>query len=101
MTGTLDELAARADELAGAWLRVIVAEPPRAGLAEEVRRILPDALDIGIDDRFRPARARRTGGGQVMARTPRELFRGYLQDVGAPDDRVAALFDRLYDEVTH
>ena len=100
--GTLEQLEAMAPDLGDAWLRVVVAEPPRAGLAETVREILPGALDIDIDERFRPtAPGRRGGDGQAGRRSPRELFRTYLEAVGrAEDTAVAALFDRLYDEET-
>lgn len=109
--GSLEELRAmateRADELGGAWLRVVLAEKPRAGLAEEVRELLPDALDIDIDERFRPTREVRRGGdgggdgnGTRSLRGPRELFRGYLDAKGHDDERVSALFDQLHDEAT-
>lgn len=110
--GTLEELAAMADEpeLADSWLRVVLAEKPRAGLAEEVRELLPDALDIDIDERFRPTRNVRrhdgdgsgegSGDAAAMLRGSRELFRAYLAAAGHDDERVAALFDRLHDEVT-
>jgi exonuclease SbcD len=54
--GSLEDLAAVAGDVEGSWLRVIVAEPPRPGLAEAVRDLLPDALSIDIDERFRPPR---------------------------------------------
>jgi exonuclease SbcD len=83
------------------WLRVIVEERPRPGLAEAVREILPNALDVDIDERFRPTRPQRRGSaGNGSPRSPRELFRDYLTDTGRDDGEVAALFDRLYDEVT-
>jgi exonuclease SbcD len=99
--GTLDELAARADELAGTWLRVIVAERPRLGLAEAVRELLPDALSIDIDERFRPPRQR--AAPVRHDRGPHGLFRDYLADSETAEDAAAeltALFDRLLDEVT-
>jgi DNA repair protein SbcD/Mre11 len=67
-----------------------------------VREILPGALDIDIEERFRPtAPGRRGGDGQAGLRSPRELFRIYLEAVGrAEDTAVAVLFDRLYDEET-
>lgn len=97
--GTLDRLEAMADEVGDAWLRVIVEEGPRPGLAETVREILPGAIDVDIDERFRPVRARRRTEPGVV-RSPRELFRDYLRATGRHDEQVAALFDRLYDEVT-
>ncbi|NRQ33334.1 exonuclease SbcCD subunit D [Nonomuraea sp. NN258] len=98
VTGTLEQLETMAEGLEETWLRVIVAEPPRPGLAERVRELLPGALDVDLDERFRPVRARR-GQRQVAVRTPRDLFRDYLAAENRHDDQVAALFDRLYDEV--
>jgi exonuclease SbcD len=99
--GSLEQLEAMADGLADAWLRVVVAEKPRAGLADTVREILPGALDVDIDERFRPTSTRRRSGGEVgRVRSPRELFCDYLAAIGRDDEQVAALFDRLHDEVT-
>ena len=99
--GTLDRLEAMADGLGDTWLRVVVEERPGPGLAETVREILPNALHVDIDERFRPVRARPGGNGEGRAaRGPRELFRDFLKDANRPDGEVAALFDRLYDEVT-
>ena len=91
-----------APTLADAWLRVVVAEKPRAGLAETVREILPGALDVDIDERFRPtAVGRRSVDGGPGLRSPLELFSTYLETVGRGEDTaVAGLFDRLYDEET-
>ncbi|MBA9004803.1 exonuclease SbcCD subunit D [Thermomonospora cellulosilytica] len=99
--GSLDELAARAEEFGDAWLRVVVAEKPRAGLADRVREILPNALTVDIDEDFRPTTAtRRATTAEGAPRTPRDLFRDYLAQSGRSDERVVALFDRLYDEIT-
>ncbi|GAA0381618.1 nuclease SbcCD subunit D [Acrocarpospora corrugata] len=101
VTGTLDELEAMAGDLADTWLRVIVAEKPRAGLADIVRELLPGALQVDLDERFRPTQARRRDSGQGAAsRGPRDLFRDYLGSTGRDDPRLSALFDRLHDEVT-
>ncbi|WP_248963993.1 exonuclease SbcCD subunit D [Sphaerisporangium perillae] len=99
VSGTLEELEAMAGELADTWLRVIVAERPRPGLAETVREILPGALDVELDERFRPVRASRSQGAAGTAHSPRELFRGYLTATGRQNDQVEKLFNRLYDEV--
>ncbi|WP_214111053.1 metallophosphoesterase family protein [Acrocarpospora catenulata] len=99
VTGTLEQLEARAEELAETWLRVVVAEKPRPGLADIVREILPGALQVDLDPRFRPTPARHRDPG-TAARGPRDLFRDYLTATGRDDPRVAALFDRLHDEVT-
>jgi exonuclease SbcD len=99
--GTLERLEAMAGGLGDTWLRVVVEERPGPGLADTVREILPNALHVDLDERFRPVRARPGGSGEGRAaRGPRELFRDFLKDANRPDGEVAALFDRLYDEVT-
>lgn len=99
VTGSLERLEAMAAGLGDAWLRVIVAEKPRAGLADTVRELLPGALQVDLHPDFRPASVRRrqaTGAG----RGPRDLVREYLTASGKDVDALGALFDRLHDEVT-
>jgi exonuclease SbcD len=94
--GTLEQL--EAIDAGDDWVKVVVEEKPRVGLADLVREILPGAIDVVLDERFRPVPAVRRES--TAGRTPRELFRDYLGATGREDERVAALFDRLYDEVT-
>ncbi|MFD2349384.1 hypothetical protein ACFSTC_08360 [Nonomuraea ferruginea] len=96
MRGTLDRLESL--EQGDDWLRVVVEEKPRVGLADQVRELLPGAIDVTLDERFRPVAAVRES--RSPARSPRELFREYLAATGRADEQVATLFDRLYDEVT-
>lgn len=96
LEGTLAEVREEAAETGDAWLRVILREPMRAGLADEVRALLPRAVDIRIeraatDDRVDPSRSRR-------GRSPRELFEEYALSEGVDDERVLQLFGRLYDD---
>ena len=79
-----------------AWVRVVVKEPPRAGLADEVRRMLPQAVDIRV---AAPALAgTKRGGGERTGRTPSDLFTMYLSQNGLDDPRLQALFGRLYED---
>ncbi|MEV0587183.1 exonuclease SbcCD subunit D [Nonomuraea sp. NPDC050310] len=96
VSGSLAELEAL--ETGDDWLRVVVAEQPRVGLADQVRALLPYAIDVSIDERFRPVRAVRQAGAGTRA--PGELFRDYLTASKRYDEQVATLFDRLHDEVT-
>ena len=78
-----------APTLTDAWLKVRVNEPLRAGLADEVRSILPRAVDVIIthtpdDAPTQPPSASRSG------RNPSELFGEYLAERGINDDRVIA-----------
>jgi exonuclease SbcD len=94
VTGTVAELAAMAADLDDALVRAVVTEPARAGLGDEVRTVLPGAVDIkvAVPDLERPApRVDRAG------RWPDELFHVYLAERGIDDARLEALFVDLYD----
>ncbi|WP_113699908.1 hypothetical protein [Nonomuraea lactucae] len=77
---------------------MIVEEQPRVGLTDDVRELLPGAVEVMLDERFRPVPATRPAG--AAGRSPRGLFRAYLAATGRQDEQVAALFERLYDEVS-
>jgi DNA repair protein SbcD/Mre11 len=94
--GSLSELTDRAADLADGWLRVIVTEPARSGLADDVRAALPNALEVRLVGaspvETLPAQAHAAGRG------PQELVREYLTLNGVHDDRIGALFDQLLDD---
>jgi exonuclease SbcD len=84
--------------LDGAWVKVRVHEPMRVGLADEVRALVPDAVDVEVvraddDTGLVTPTAERAGLG------PHELFAAYLSDQGVDDPRLGALFAELLDEV--
>ena len=96
LEGTLDEIRELAPEVGDAWLRVILHEPTRAGLADDVRTLLPRAVDVRVErpeseGRVEPSRSRR-------GRSARDLFGEYAASEGVDDDRVLNLFARLYDD---
>jgi exonuclease SbcD len=99
--GTVAELGALAAGHAEDYLRVVVREPARAGLREEVQAILPGALEVRIDPEFaaplQTSGANRASGAHA---TPAELFSEFCAERGLADDRVGTLFGRLHDEVT-
>jgi exonuclease SbcD len=98
LRGTLAELAAQAstvdpDDL----VKVVVAEPARAGLREDVRELLPGALEVHVarsetGPAKAPDRAR-------TDRAPADLLRDYLATREVSDPRVEALFARLHEQV--
>jgi len=94
---TLDEIERLAPELGDAYLRVEVSAAPTPGLADKVRAILPNAVDVVIAGRSRETEEPRPE--RNLGRSPRELFTEYLKERGADDARVRALFDELLDEV--
>ncbi len=101
--GTLAELAARVDELGDAWLRVRVRESLRAGLADDVRTLLPRTVDVAVvgPAGSSPAdTAPAFEGATRHGRSPHDLFSDYCRESGIEDPRVVALFDALLGEVS-
>jgi exonuclease SbcD len=98
ITGTLDELGDRVDDIVAGdpWLRVVVRSVGRAGLADDVRTLLGDGVvDVRID-----APTRSTASADRpdhRTRSPQELFAAYLAEQGFADERVTSLFAELLD----
>jgi exonuclease SbcD len=100
LRGTLDQVLALGRDSGDAYLRVILAQQARAGLAEQVREELPNALDVRIDDEFRPRPNRPAGQPRRLDRSPTDLFADFLAEQNVADTRVAGLFAELLDEVS-
>lgn len=82
------------------WLRLVLAEQPRAGLADEVRDLLPGALEVRIDPEFARPATRSVADRRVGQKTPVELFTDYLHAEGRGDtDALSRRFTELLDEV--
>ena len=94
--GTLDELEALAGEGGDAHLRVVVRGQARAGLAEEVRALFPDAVEVAVESPEAAASGERQPAR--LGRSPHELFAEYLAEHGADDERVRALFAELLED---
>ena len=77
-----------------AWLRVMVQEPRRAGLADEVRELFGErVVDVRMDDPT-PQRKQRVAR---KGRVPTELFDEFLTERNIADERVRAMFAELLD----
>jgi DNA repair protein SbcD/Mre11 len=101
LRGTLAELAAMAPTVGDAHLRVFVREQPRAGLADDVRALLPTAIDVRVSSDVATDAAEAVVPRVDRASAPRDLFRQYLAETGhSDDDRLVALFDELLDAET-
>ncbi|HVW32316.1 MAG TPA: exonuclease SbcCD subunit D [Acidimicrobiia bacterium] len=94
LEGTLAELRAQAGGTGDDLLRVVVREPARAGLADDVRELLPNAVDI----RIAAAEVARDEAPSRAGLSPHQLFAAYLEFQGVDDERVVRLFARLLDE---
>jgi exonuclease SbcD len=98
--GTLAELEAQAASFGQDYLRVWLREPARAGLRDDTAAVLPNALEVRIDPEFAaPSHPDRPDMSSAM-RTPDQLFSDYCAAEQVRDERVAALFARLHEEVT-
>jgi exonuclease SbcD len=96
VAGTLAELQRLASEVGSDFLRVTVkAEGPTPGLADEVRELLPNALEVTVDYPRQQA-----AGGSRRTLQPAELFaRFYQAKNGAlPTEDLKKLFEEVYEE---
>ena len=93
--GSLASLEALVDDVGDAYLFVELTDPGRVGLADEVRQLLPNTVDVRIQTREseRPA-----PGEARIGREPQELFAEYLESRNIQDPAVVALFKELLDE---
>ena len=92
LRGTLAQVEAMVDHVGDAYLRIELEEPARAGLADQVRAVLPGAVEVrlaGVEAGQGRQMTRRLG------RDPSELFREYLGVRKVDDPRLSALFDEL------
>ncbi len=91
--GSLAELTERAESLRGGLLRVELTEPNRAGLADAVRAVLPDALEVRLP--AAPEHAAASVRPDRRGRSPQESFAAYLVESGVDDPRLVSLFGEL------
>ncbi len=97
LRGTFADLRALAGQVGDDWLRVEVDEPARAGLAEEVRELFPNAVQVSA----RPAEAAEGGPRPTrLGRSPDELFAEYLAEQDVEDPRLLDLFRELHDDLS-
>lgn len=97
--GTLEELAELRDDVGDAFLRVtLTCSGPVPGLGDEVRALLPNALEVRLDY---PKEAHvRTD--PIRGLTPRQQYLRYLSEKHGtePDERELDLFEELLAEET-
>lgn len=100
LRGTIDQLAAHADGVGDDFLRIVIAEPMRAGLADDVRVLLPNAVDVIIqrDDAMAGTEAAWTPN--QARRSPVELFAEYLSERNVDDPELDQLFRELLEDAT-
>lgn len=95
--GTLDEIAARRDELVGArWLKVVVELPaPDPELSRKVRALLDNVVTVDFECPIQDRTP--TAGLTLRDASPVEVYRGWFERVHGRgvDDAVARAFNEL------
>lgn len=94
LRGSLEQVLARADETGDAYVKVVLDESARVGLADEVRQSIPNTVEVVLDHPHQPKK--QTDRRQGL--DPKEAFKRYLGDRDASDPKVEALFAELLDE---
>jgi exonuclease SbcD len=97
---TLDEIASLAGDVGDAYLKVFVkVDRPLPGLAEQVRELLPNAVDIVVE---RTDAKPDDDSRELQHLSAPELFSTYYHDThnSEPRPELTALFNRLHEEIT-
>ena len=98
--GTVEQLADQREDLRDAYLRVVVEEAPRVGLADEVRELLPQAVDVTVTDPDERERSEEVWDLGAFQRSPVELFAEYLDEQGIDDASLTELFRDLLEDAS-
>ena len=93
VSGSLIALADVADAAGDDFLLVEVQETARAGLADDVRELLPNAVEVRVPRANGPPPPPCRSGHSAQ-----ELFHDYLADTGAADEGVESLFNDLLED---
>jgi len=99
--GTFADLERLAEERSDDYLRVRVkAEAPTPGLAERVKELLPNALDVTVDHPRDGATAQQERGKGRGKLAPAQLFAAYYEyrHQTAPPKELQQLFDQIHEE---
>jgi exonuclease SbcD len=91
VSGTMAQLEALRDQTGDDFLRVFVTEPARIGLADAVRELLPNAVDVVVQFGEGPPPPPPPNGPQG----PVELFEAYLDENNIDEPALEALFREL------
>ena len=97
LRGSLAELEPLAGTTGDDFLRIVVTDRRRAGLADEVRALVPHCVDVLVqspEDTAAPSHV------PVAGRSPGALFRSYLDVTDLDDPQLPVAFDELLEEVT-
>lgn len=95
LKGTLKELKSHVDGVGDDYLKLIVQESPRVGLADELRELFPNVVDVVLEY---SAGAKADARADHEQMTPAQLFRAYLAEENEEENAVIAAFEALLEE---
>ena len=95
--GSLKDVEALAEEGTDAYLRVLLEETARAGLADEVRDLLPNAVEVRLIDP--ETQAEGEIDSDLAGKSPHQLFAQFLAERQREEERLLQLFDQILEEV--
>lgn len=98
LKGSLEQLRGQAanEDMGDDHLKVYVNEPARAGLADDVRALFENCVDVVIDS---PDRGPLLQKMSRAGKSPADLLHEYLDDSKVQDPRLDALFAELLTEL--
>ncbi len=96
--GTFESLVEQTEEFGDDYLRIEVDSAPFPGLAEQVRELFPNAIDVRISSQ-KIGQDAETEKPTRLGKSPQELFSEYLKERGEDDQSLRKLFSELLEEV--
>lgn len=94
--GTVEQISAQIESMGDAYLKAVVEEPSRSGLAAEVRGLSEGIVDVVLAEPT--ASTVREPVPQRLDRPEPEVFAEYLESRNVHDPAVVAMFTELLDE---
>ncbi len=96
--GSLAQLESQAQDFGDDYLRVELDEKQRAGLADEIRELLPNVVDVTLAEEHGASTEEEAGSGGDFRGSPEMLFSEFLSEKGIEDTGVVALFEEVLEE---
>jgi len=99
VSGTIDDLERLKAEAGNSYVRVSLSiDRPTPGIADDIRRALPNALDVRL---ILPERADEEAPPSLRGLDPKEQFIAYYGAThqSAPPDELARAFDAVYEDI--
>lgn len=94
LRGDLSEVVSSAGEAEDAFVKVVLTERARVGLADEVRDAIPNVVDVTLDKPDSLRKSRQT----ARSLEPSQAFAQYLDELNIEDPALLRMFNEVYEE---